>query len=126
LYSFFEEEELLVACRAHPDPQECADHLVELALARGSRDNVTGVVLAFEPVHLHPGWLTWNGRMVGQLVRVIEQETAFHLLPVLGDALEEAGCTNADILDHCHGARAHGRGCWVLELLSRQFGAAGV
>jgi protein phosphatase len=124
LYPFLEGGELLAACRAHPDPQECANHLVELALARGSRDNITGVVLAFEPLHFHPGWLAWNGGMVGQLVRMIEQENAFHLLPVLGDALEEAGCTNTDILEHCHRPGAHGRACWVLGILSRHLGAA--
>jgi hypothetical protein len=45
------------------------------------------------------------------------QTTAFDRLPVLADALEEAGCTNADILDHLRGPGPHARGCWAVDLL---------
>jgi hypothetical protein len=38
-------------------------------------------------------------------------------LPILADALEDAGCTNADILAHCRGPGPHVRGCWVVDLL---------
>ena len=38
-------------------------------------------------------------------------------LAVLADALEEAGCTNADLLDHLRGPGPHVRGCWVMDLL---------
>jgi hypothetical protein len=38
-------------------------------------------------------------------------------LAVLADALEEAGCTNSEILAHCRGAGPHVRGCWVIDLL---------
>jgi hypothetical protein len=38
-------------------------------------------------------------------------------LAVLADALEEAGCTDADILSHCRSAGPHVRGCWVIDLL---------
>ena len=38
-------------------------------------------------------------------------------MAVLGDALEEAGCTDADILQHCRGPGPHVRGCWVVDLL---------
>ena len=38
-------------------------------------------------------------------------------LAVLGDALEDAGCTDADILKHCRGSGPHVRGCWVVDLL---------
>ena len=39
---------LAAACRAHPDPLACAEHLVQLALDGGSRDNATAVVIAFD------------------------------------------------------------------------------
>jgi hypothetical protein len=41
----------------------------------------------------------------------------FSDMPVLADALEEAGCTNADILAHCRGLGEHVRGFWVIDLL---------
>lgn len=42
------EEDLRAGVQEFPDPQEWADHLVQTALARGSRDNVTCIVVAFE------------------------------------------------------------------------------
>jgi len=47
----------------------------------------------------------------------IYDERAFHLPPILADALEDAGCDNADILAHCRGPGPHVRGCWVVDLL---------
>jgi protein phosphatase len=44
------EEELRIGPKLHPDPQEWIDHLVQTALDHGSRDNVTGIVVAFEEV----------------------------------------------------------------------------
>ena len=38
-------------------------------------------------------------------------------LAVLADALEEAGCTDAEILDHLRGPGSHVRGCWALDLV---------
>jgi hypothetical protein len=38
-------------------------------------------------------------------------------LASLADALEEAGCTDADMLAHCRGERPHVRGCWVVDLV---------
>ncbi len=51
------------------------------------------------------------------LAEGIDNERAFDRLPILGDALEDAGCTDAAILDHCRGAGLHIRGCWLLDLL---------
>ena len=39
-------------------------------------------------------------------------------LTVLADALEEAGCTNLDVLDHLRGPGRHYRGCWIVDLLT--------
>jgi protein phosphatase len=44
------EEDLCEGARRLPDPQEWADYLVQMALERGSRDNVTCIVVAFDPV----------------------------------------------------------------------------
>jgi hypothetical protein len=41
----------------------------------------------------------------------------FAAMPILADALEEAGCDNPDILSHCRNPGVHVRGCWVVDLL---------
>ena len=51
------------------------------------------------------------------LAGAIYDERAFDRLPVLGDALEDAGCADAAILAHCRGPGEHVRGCWVVDLL---------
>ena len=38
-------------------------------------------------------------------------------MPILADALQDAGCTNEDVLTHCRGDGPHVRGCWVVDLL---------
>jgi hypothetical protein len=63
-------------------------------------------------------WLTWNDGTVLQLTRAIRKEHAFDRMPVLADALEEAGCIEADILGHCRSGEKHLPDCWVLGLLA--------
>jgi hypothetical protein len=38
-------------------------------------------------------------------------------MPILADALQDAWCESADILEHCRGRDPHVRGCWVVDLL---------
>jgi hypothetical protein len=38
-------------------------------------------------------------------------------MPVLADTLEEAGCQDATVLEHCRGPGLHLRGCWVVDLI---------
>jgi hypothetical protein len=47
----------------------------------------------------------------------IYETQRFHEMPILADALEDAGCDDPDILSHCREPGAHARGCWVLDLL---------
>lgn len=70
-----------------------------------------------QPVTLRPSWLHRNGGIVVVLARAIYAEQSFADLPMLADALEEAGCDNAVALDHCRRPGEHARGCWVLDLL---------
>jgi hypothetical protein len=70
----------------------------------------------FAVVRLDPSWLTWNEGIVPKLARSIE-EGRFEALPVLADALEEAGCDCTALLDHCRSRGPHIRGCWALDLL---------
>jgi hypothetical protein len=70
--------------------------------------------LPFRPVTIEPAWITPT---VKQLAGAIYEERAFDRLPILADALEEAGCTDADILNHCRQPGEHVRGCWVIDLI---------
>jgi hypothetical protein len=58
-----------------------------------------------------------NNAVIGRLAGSSYEECAFHQLPILADALEDAGCTDRDILDHLRGAGPHVRGCWALDLI---------
>jgi hypothetical protein len=62
-----------------------------------------------------PSWLTPT---VTSLAQAIYADRAFDRLPILADALEDAGCTNQDMLAHCRGGGEHVRGCWVVDLLT--------
>jgi hypothetical protein len=61
--------------------------------------------------------LPWNSGTIPKLAQVIYAERCFGDLPILADALEEAGCTDAAILDHCRSGGEHVRGCWVVDLI---------
>jgi hypothetical protein len=71
----------------------------------------------FRPVALDPAWLAWNDGAVRKMAQALYDERAFDRLPLLADALEDAGCTNADILAHCRQPRPHVKGCWVVDLV---------
>jgi hypothetical protein len=73
--------------------------------------------LLFRPVPLVQSWLSWNDGCIVKMANRIYEERAFDRLPVLADALEEAGCGNADILAHCRRPGPHVRGCWLLDLI---------
>jgi hypothetical protein len=64
-----------------------------------------------------PAWLAWNCDTVAKLAAAIYDGRRFADLPILADALEDAGCSNTAILAHCRSAGEHVRGCWVLDLL---------
>jgi hypothetical protein len=68
----------------------------------------------FRPAAFDPIWRSPN---VMDLARGIYDDRAFGRLSILADALEESGCHDADILDHCRGAGPHARGCWVIDLV---------
>jgi hypothetical protein len=62
-------------------------------------------------------WQTWNDGTVVKVAQTIYDERAFERMPILADALEDAGCDDADILRHCREPGEHVRGCWVVDLL---------
>lgn len=64
----------------------------------------------------HP-WLRRKDGTVSKLARRIYDDCNFDSLPVLADALEEAGCEQEDLLRHLRGPGPHARGCWALDLI---------
>ena len=68
----------------------------------------------FRPLTIDPRWLTST---VVDLATAIYQEKAFDRMPILADALTDAGCDNEEIIAHCRSAGPHVRGCWVVDLL---------
>lgn len=68
----------------------------------------------FRPVTLNPSWLTPK---VVSIANGIYSEKAFDRMPILADALQDAGCDNEEILNHCRQPGEHVRGCWALDLI---------
>ncbi len=68
----------------------------------------------FRPVAIEPAWQT---EAVVGIARGIYEDRAFERMPILADALQDAGCENADILTHCREPGVHVRGCWVVDLV---------
>lgn len=65
-------------------------------------------------------WRTWNEGTIPRLARHAHEGGHYDELPVLGDALEEAGCVDRPLLEHCRSAAGHVAGCWVLRLLAAE------
>jgi|GEM_PF-544986 len=68
----------------------------------------------FRPVIPDPKWFTST---VVTLARGIYEEQAFDRMPILADAIQDAGCENARVLDHCRQVQKHVRGCWVVDMI---------
>jgi ATP-dependent Clp protease ATP-binding subunit ClpA len=80
--------------------------------------DLLGMIRGWRARHLpDPSWLSWQGGTVPKLARSIYEDFAFDRLSILADALEEAGCQEADLLDHLRGPGPYVRGCYVLDLL---------
>jgi hypothetical protein len=73
--------------------------------------------LPFRKVRIHPSVRRWGDGTVVSVATAIYDERAFDRLPILADALEDAGCTNPDLLGHLRGPEPHARGCWPVDLL---------
>jgi hypothetical protein len=101
LYDYFESTE--------PDSMEARNQSIAELASTWS--------LEFGRRSLDPAWLTWNHGTVPAIARHIYNDRAFHDLPLLADALEDAGCTDPYILAHCRGGGEHVRGCWVVDLI---------
>jgi hypothetical protein len=92
---------------ARPDPVAAA-RAVQVLLLRDILGN------PFRPVAVDPAWRTSD---VLAMCRGMYESRDFAAMPILADALQDAECENAAVLDHCRGAGPHVRGCWVVDLL---------
>jgi len=68
----------------------------------------------FRRVTFDPQWLTFT---VLALAQTMYDSRDFSAMPILADALQDAGCDSDDVLAHCRSAGPHVRGCWVIDLL---------
>jgi hypothetical protein len=68
----------------------------------------------FRPVTFDPVWLTST---VMAIAAGMYESRDFSPMPILADALQDAGCDSDDILTHCRGDGPHVRGCWVVDLV---------
>jgi hypothetical protein len=74
------------------------------------------------PLSIEPAVLAWNERLVVRLAQSIYDDRRLPegtldeaRLVVLGDAMEEAGCMDLEVLSHCRNGGRHWRGCWVID-----------
>ena len=69
----------------------------------------------FRPVAFDPAWRTDTAVAIA---RTMYESRNFGAMPILADALQDAGCESAEVLNHCRDPHAaHVRGCWVCDLV---------
>jgi hypothetical protein len=80
----------------------------------GTIDNLGN---SLPPVQVEPSWLCWQNSCVRKIAEAILQWRSFGDMPILADALEDAGCTSEPILAHCRLQADHTHRCFVLKAL---------
>jgi hypothetical protein len=93
------------------------EELGELSVARAEQARILHCICGnpFRQVTFNPTWRTSDVMLLAQ---GIYEERAFERMPILADALQDAGCDNEDILSHCRDTSTpHARGCWVVDLI---------
>ena len=65
--------------------------------------------------------LTWNPEWFSSTVRTLAANMYdtrdFSAMPILADALQDAGCEDEQVLSHCRATKPHARGCWVVDAI---------
>jgi hypothetical protein len=92
------------------------DLLREQANQPGSLRCLFGNPFRPRPV-IDRAWLSWNDGTVRRIAEAVYSPHRFSDLPILADALEEAGCDDQSLLEHRRGPGPHVRGCWAVDLL---------
>jgi hypothetical protein len=88
-------------------------------IGSGTRSNMLRDIIGnpFQSVSLDPGVLVWEGGTCRKIAQGIYDASAFDRMPILHDALLDAGCTDEALLTHCRNPEGHVRGCWAVDLL---------
>jgi hypothetical protein len=68
----------------------------------------------FHPMSFSPQWRTDTAVA---LAKQMYESRDFGAMPILADALQDAGCESGELLHHCRGEGPHVRGCWVVDLV---------
>lgn len=103
---------------ARQGAERVSEYARQLGLDTVQCDLVREFVRPPETKKLDPASLAaWCARDVLNIAGTIYQDHSFAEMPILADALEDAGCADETILAHCRAATPHIRGCWVLDLL---------
>jgi hypothetical protein len=106
------ESAVVAAAKLDQRVRETGDTATEGAAQAGLVRDIFGN--SFQPVAFDPRWRTAD--TVG-LARDIYDERAFDRLPLLADALMDAGCTDEQVIGHCRSEGPHVRGCWVVDMV---------
>ena len=105
----FPRREALPGAEGAFDPQALREGNSRLAdIARDILGN------PFRPVKLKA---RWRSSTATQLARHIYESRDFSAMPILADALQDAGCDSEEILNHCRNEGKHARGCWCVDLV---------
>ena len=106
--------------RGRPDEVSFAGKYGEEGIARLDEE-VVKQAAAWHRRHgsraVSPAVLAWSDGTVMRMAQGIHEERAFDRLPILGDALLDAGCDDEELIGHCRSAGPHVRGCWALDLI---------
>lgn len=92
-------------------------HLKDEELARKYPDLWHRFAFEESDSEMDARWLTWGNGTVRKLAESVDASRRFEDLPMLADALEEAGCSDRAILDHCRAGIVHRGSCWVVNAL---------
>jgi hypothetical protein len=100
---------LVRANRPGPRSSEAGEREILCRLLREVAGN------PFHRVRLPAACWTWENGLVPRFAEEIYEQEAFDRLPILGDALEEAGCSDRSLLNHLRAPGPHALGCWALD-----------
>lgn len=91
-----------------------------LSLLRQAQILRDSIHCPIRPLYFQAVWRQRNGGACLHIARSIYDEQTFDEMPILADALMDAGCDDDAILEHCRSTEPHIRGCWLLDCILRK------